>query len=583
VERKLAAILAADVVGYSLLMAADEAGTLGRLKALRRDFIEREISEHRGRIVKLMGDGVLVEFASAVEAVQCALDVQEGMVERNRDLPTDRQIWFRIGINVGDIILDEDDIYGDGVNMAARLEGLAEPGGLCISNLTHSQVVGRLDATFEAGGLQKVKNIADPISVWKWSPGAIELPPHPDLDLPEKPSLVVLPFLNLTRGSDQEIIADGFTEDLITTVSRIGSLFVIARNSAFTYKDRPIAVKQVARELGVRYVIEGSIRQLPGKFRINAQLIDAPTDHHIWAEVYDSALGTFYDEQDQIIRSIVAAIQTQILVREGEIPPGPERGERNTREDLKRAWNRVYQLTPKALAEAEDLAVRVLTAFPDNDRAHQLLAVARFHLIYLGYADDWLASVDRAYQAAERAVELYEASEHSHWILGMALMLRRDHDGAVAELHRAIEINPNFSLGYGSLGTVLAWGGRADEAIRNNETALRLNPRDPSNFFRFFVNALAYFTVGRYEDAAAWATRSLRSKRIFRIPYLVRIAALALDSEIDRARAAVDDMQAHVPDVTRAFVDHLPFVRAEDRAALVRGLELVGVLTPAAP
>ncbi len=577
-ERRLAAILAADVVGYTRLMAADEAGTLEALKAHRRQFIEPIIAEYRGRIVKLMGDGALVEFASVVDAVQCAIEIQRGMIERNRGEPAGRQFSLRIGINLGDIIIDEDDIYGDGVNLAARLEGLAEPGGLCLSDLAHSQVVGRLDATFEPGGLEQLKNIADPVKIWRWSAAPADPVPADEFDLPDKPSLVVLPFLNMTGDPAQEIIADGFSEDVITSVSRIGSLFVIARNSAFTYKGRPVDVKQVARELGVRYVIEGSIRQLSGKLRVNAQLIDAPTGHHIWAEIYDSGTDAFYAEQDQIIRSIVASVQTQILVREGEMLPGRRRDGRNAEELLKRAWNRIYQLSPESLREAEEFARSTLLAFPNHDRAHQVLAGALFHHTYLGYAEDWPASVERAYQAAERAVELYEASEQSHWILGMVLMLQRDHDGAVAELQRAIEINPNFSLGYGSMGTVLAWGGRADEAIRHNEIALRLNPRDPSNFFRFLVNALAHFTAGRYEEAAAWATRSVRSKRIFRIPYLVRIAALALDGSIDRARAAADDMRAHVPEPTRSYVDCLPFIRAEDRAALVRGLELAGLL-----
>ncbi len=577
-ERRLAAILAADVVGYSRLMAADEAGTFERLKALRTDFIEPEIAAHHGRVVKLMGDGALVEFASVVDAVQCAIEIQRGMIERNRHEPDDRQMSLRIGINLGDIIIDENDIYGDGVNLAARLEGLAEPGGVCISDQAHSQVVGRLDATFQPGGRQQLKNIADPVKVWTWSVGTVEPAAASDLDLRAKPSLVVLPFLQMTSDLAHENIADGFTEDVITSVSRIGSLFVIARNSAFTYKGRPVDVKQVARELGVRYVIEGSIRQLPGKLRINAQLIDAPTGHHIWAEIYNTEIDAFYNEQDQIIRSIVASVQTQILLCEGEKLPRRGGNSRSTDELLNRGWNRIYQLTPDALREAEDLANTTLVESPNNDRAHQLLAAALFHRIYLGYAKDWLGSVERAYEAAERAVELYEASEQSHWILGMVLMLQRDHDGAVAELQRAIEINPNFSLGYGSLGTVLAWGGRADEAIRNNEIALRVNPRDPSNFFRFFVNALAHFTAGRNEEAAAWATRSVRPKRIFRIPYLVRIAALALDGSIDRARAAADDMRAHVPEPTRSYVDCLPFIRAEDRAALVHGLELAGLL-----
>jgi adenylate cyclase len=314
---------------------------------------------------------------------------------------------------------------------------------------------------------------------------------------------------------------------------------------------------------------------LADKFRINAQLIDASGGHHIWAEVYGSDVESFDNDQDQIVRSIVASVQTQILLREGD---GLPKHKRDTEEPLKGAWNRIYQLTPEALREAEHLAEIALAEAPTNDRAHLILAAALFHRTYLGYADDWVASIERAGRAAERAVELFEASEQSHWILGLVLMLKRDHDGAVAEIERALEINPNFSVGYGSLGTVLAWGGRAEEALRNNATALRLNPRDPSNFFRFFVNALAHFTTGRYAEAAAWSTRAIRAKRIFRIPHLVRIAALALDGGTDRAQSAAQDMHASVPEVARSYVDNLPFIRTQDRQALVRGLELAGVL-----
>lgn len=577
-ERRLAAILAADVVGYSRMMADDEVGTHARLKALRQDFVEPKITEHRGRIVKLMGDGVLVEFASVVDAVRCAIEIQEGIAERTLDAPEQERIQFRIGVNLGDVILDEDDIYGDGVNIAARLEALAEPGGLSISGAVYAQVLRRLNADFKLVGQQHLKNIAQPIEVWTWSSGAAAPTPDPGLELPDKSSLAVLPFLNLTGDANREFIVDGFTEDLITAVSRIGALFVIARNSTFTYKDRPTDVKQIASELGVRYVIEGSIRQLTGKLRINAQLIDASGGHHIWAEVYDADLESFDSDQDQIIRSVVASVQTQIVLREGDAIPKAKRDRAHTEQLLNRAWNRIYQLTPEALREAEHLAETALAESPTNDRAHQVLAAALFHLAYFGYADDWHAIVERAGQAAQRAVELFEASEQSHWVLGLVLLLKRDHDGAVAEIERALEINPNFSLGFGSLGSVLAWGGRAEEALRSNETALRLNPRDPSNFFRFFGNALAHFTAGRYDEAAAWSTRAVRAKRIFRSPHLVRIAALALGGEIDRAQSAAKDMHASVPEVTRSYVDNLPFIRAQDREALVQGLQIAGLL-----
>jgi adenylate cyclase len=578
-ERRLAAILAVDVVGYSRLMAADEGGTHARLKALRREFVEPRIAAHHGRVVKLMGDGALVEFASVVDAVTCAVEIQRETAERSLDAPGQPQLQLRIGINLGDVIHDEDDIYGDGVNIAARLEALADPGGICVSDVVHSQVRGRTEVTFEPRGRQAVKNIPDPIEVWTWSPGpGAPASPSGPLDLPDEPSLAVLPFLNLTADPAQEALADGFTEDLITAISRAGTLLVVARNSTFSYKGRATDVTRIASELGVRYVLEGSIRQLADRFRVNAQLIDARNGHHIWAEAYDGDRASFSNDQDDVVRSIAASVQTQIIVHRGKVPPRPDRDAPNVDELLSHAWGGVYQLTPKALRETQRLAETAIDLSPDYDRAHQTLAVALFHLTYLGYVDDWEDTIRRACRAAERAIELFESSEQSHWILGLVLMMMRDHEGAVAELERAIEINPNFSLGYGSLGTVLAWGGRSEEAIANNDIALRLNPRDPGNFFRFFCHALAHFTAGRHDDAVTWATRAIRAKRVFRIPYLVRIAALALGDQLERARASAEDMKAHVPEVTRGYVDKLPFIRAQDHEALVRGLELASLL-----
>jgi adenylate cyclase len=581
VQRRLAAVLAADVVGYSRLMRADETGTLARLQAARRDLIDPAITAHRGRIVKLMGDGALVEFASVVDAVACAVAIQEGAAERNVEVAEEHRIVLRIGINLGDVILDGDDIYGDGVNIAARLEALAEPGGICLSEVVHTQVVGRLDAVFTPGGRQQVKNIDRPIETWIWSshPTAVEAALHAPSELADKPSLVVLPFLDLTGRDDGIVMADGFTEDLITAVSRMSGLFVIARNSAFSYKGRSVDVKQIAGELGVRYVIEGSIRRLGNRFRINAQLIDTQSGHHLWAEVYDLDQADFDAEQDDVIRSIAASVQTQFMMHEGQVlPPRPRVG-RTTQDLLRQAWTRFYQLTPDGLRDALDLADAALRQAPDNDRAHVITAAAMFRTNYLGYTDSWKVDRERARRAAERAIEIHESDEYSHWALGLVLMLDRDHEGAVAELTRALEINANFSLAYGSLGTALAWAGRAEEALVSNQIALRANPRDPANIFRFCGNALAHFTAGRYGEAETWATRAVRAKRTFKIPHLFRVAALALSGELDRARTAADDLGAHVTPVTRSYVDSLPFVRDADRATLLRGLEIAGVLS----
>jgi adenylate cyclase len=316
VQRRLAAILAADVAGYSRLMGADEEGTLAALKELRRELADPKIKEHRGRIVKTTGDGLLVEFASVVDAVRCAVEVQQEMAERNVGVPEEQRIQFRIGINLGDIIKDGRDIYGDGVNVAARLEALAEPGGICVNRVVRDQVRDKLDFAFEDAGEQRVKNIARPLRVYHVRPGQVageEMnAPQPPLALPDKPSLAVLPFTNMSGDPEQEFVSDGIAEDVITALSRHPSLFVIARNSTFTYKGRAVDVKQVGRELGVRYVLEGSVRKVGNRIRVTAQLIEAETGNHFWANRYDRDLADIFAVQDEITHALTTALTRRL-------------------------------------------------------------------------------------------------------------------------------------------------------------------------------------------------------------------------------------------------------------------------------
>ncbi|MDH3770482.1 MAG: adenylate/guanylate cyclase domain-containing protein, partial [Nitrospirota bacterium] len=323
VERKLAAILAADVVGYSRLMGADEAGTHARLKKLRKDFVEPKVAEHRGRIVKLTGDGALAEFASVVDAVECALEIQQGLAERAANTPEHQRIELRIGINLGDVIFDEGDIYGDGVNVAARLEALAPAGGVCIADVVHQMVRGRLDVAFEDLGEQRVKNIAQPVRTWQWKHGAHAAEPRSNEGadttasaLPDKPSIAVLPFDNMSADPEQEYFSDGITEDLITDLSQISGLAVAARNAVFVYKGHPVQPQQVSQDLGVRYVLEGSIRRAANRLRINAQLIDGADGFHLWAQRYDRVLEDIFDLQDEITHEIVDALKIHLTPRE---------------------------------------------------------------------------------------------------------------------------------------------------------------------------------------------------------------------------------------------------------------------------
>ena len=317
VERKLTAILAADVAGYSRLMGADEVGTLNRLRTHRRELIDPKIAEHKGRIVKTTGDGILIEFPSVVEAVACAVAVQQGMAQRNTVIPADQRIEFRVGINLGDIIVEDDDIHGDGVNVAARLEGLAEPGGVCVSAIVHDQVQGRLDCAFEDTGDQNLKNIARPVRVYRVLADRMTAPAaSPVLPLPDKPSIAVLPFQNMSGDAEQEYFVDGMVEEIITALSRIRWLFVIARNSTFTYKGQAVDVKLVGRELGVRYVLEGSVRKGGGRVRITAQLIEAATGAHLWADRFDGSLEDVFDLQEKVASSVVGVIEPALQAAE---------------------------------------------------------------------------------------------------------------------------------------------------------------------------------------------------------------------------------------------------------------------------
>ena len=332
VNRRMAAILAADVAGYSRLMGADEEGTLARLKAHRRELVDPKIAEHHGRIVKTTGDGMLVEFSSVVEAVRCAVDIQRAMVKRNAGVLADHRIEFRVGINLGDIIIDGDDIYGDGVNVAARLEGLAEPNGICVSRVVRDQVRDRLDLAFEDMGEKQVKNIARAVRVFRVAAPAIGQPTpsaKPSLALPDKPSIAVLPFQNMSGDPEQEYFADGIVEEIITALSRVRWLFVIARNSSFTYKGRAVDVKQVGRELGVRYVLEGSVRKAANRVRITGQLIDAATGSHLWADRFDGALDDIFELQDQVTASVVGAIAPKL--EQAEIERARRKADREPR------------------------------------------------------------------------------------------------------------------------------------------------------------------------------------------------------------------------------------------------------------
>jgi len=562
VDRRLAAIMAGDIAGYSRLMSTDEEGTLRQLKAHRKELIDPKITEHRGRIVKTTGDGMLVEFVSVVDAVRYAVDVQRSMAERNADVPADKRIEFRIGINVGDIISDENDIYGDGVNVAARLEALAEPGGILVSRNVHDQVRDKLNFGFEDLGEQVVKNIARPIGIHRISLAASA--PHAmvksaataaktELPTADRPSIAVLPFTNMSGDPEQEYFADGISEDLITALSKLRWFFVIARNSSFTYKGKAVDIKRVARELGVRYILEGSVRKGGNRVRITAQLIDAATNNHIWADRYDGELTDIFQLQDEITKKVVGAIEPKLLEAEAI------RSQHRSTDDLG-AWDLVMQanslLWKQTKADGEAVTTMLMNAtkrYPDYAPAHSMLAFALlFRAIPVGVSRN--LDVMNAAAYATRAAELDDNDPWAHLALGYADFLKRRTDHAVQEFNRALEINPNFAAAHGYLGTALAFNGQSDQAIVHSELALRMSPHDPQNAIFNVGLAAAHYLNGQFAEAISCSRNAVQQRSGWTPGHRIYCASLAQAGQLDEAHAALDRLKELQPDISIEWI-----------------------------
>jgi adenylate cyclase len=579
-SRRLAAILAADVAGYSRLMGADEEGTHERLKALRRELLDPKITEHHGRIVNTAGDGLLIEFGSIVDAMRCAVAVQQAMVERNAGAVAEERIEFRIGINLGDVIIDGGDIYGDGVNITARLEALAEPGGICISGIVHEQVRDRLDVAFEDLGEQQVKNIARPVRVYRVGSAAVEKPNPPVapvLALPDKPSIAVLPFANISGDPEQEYFADGMVEEIITALSRIRWLFVIARNSTFTYKGQAVDVKQVGRELGVRYVLEGSVRKAGGRVRIAAQLIDASTSAHLWAERYDRALDDIFALQDELTTSVVGAIEPSL--RKAEI----ERARRK-RPDSLDAYDfylRALPLAATGMPQDADKALPLLEEAirlePDYAGAHALLAWCHEQRYLRGGLDEATREAARHHARAALAAGGDDAMAlaTAGFVIGV---VERDYATAIDAIDRALALSPSSALAFG-LGSIMrAWRGDLSTAITHGETALRLSPYDPLIYLPYVGLAYAHFFSGHFAEAASAASRAMQANPRFSVPCYLYTAALACLGQDAEAAVSAQRLLELQPGFTIASLVSGTNIAATDRLSrLAEALREAGV------
>jgi adenylate cyclase len=580
-KRKLTAILSADVVGYSRLMENNEDATIKTLNT-NRNSMATLIQQYRGRVVDMTGDNLMAEFVSAVDAVNCAVKIQQELAERNTELPYERKMEFRIGVNVGDVVEEKDRIYGEGVNIAARVESMAEAGGICVSGRAYDQVANKLELEYEHLGEHQVKNISTPIRIYRVII-ATELTKglfseeHAALPIPDKPSIAVLPFNNMSGDNEQEYFSDGITEDIITALSRSPWLFVIARNSSFTYRGKMVDVRKVSQDLGARYILEGSVRKAGNRVRVTAQLIDGSTGNHVWAEKYDGELQDIFDLQDQITQQVVAAILTQIQMYVGKNTKRLERPDVVTWDLLARGWKLFYELTEESLAEAENIFRRAVASAPKSCDAHHLLASTIIHRAQMGYIADKQTAISESYEFAKRAIVLDERNEYAHWGFGFIQLWRRKHELSVAELKRAIELNPNCSLAFGTLGTVLSYSGEPDESIKSNEIAIRLNPRDISIFFRYSGLAMAHFVAGRYSEAVQWARKCIHRKPIWRVGHAVLAASLAQLDLLEEAKAAVGNYLEIIPHETISEIRFLPFKNQTDARCLEEGLHKAGL------
>jgi TolB-like protein/class 3 adenylate cyclase/Tfp pilus assembly protein PilF len=582
--RKLAAIIAADVVSYSRLMGVDEAETLAALKTHRRDLIDPNIAEHQGRIVKTTGDGLLIEFPSVIEAVQCAVEVQRAMQERNSDVPADHRIEFRVGINLGDIIIDGDDIYGDGVNVAARLEGLADANGICVSRVVHDQVRDKLDLGFEDLGERQLKNIARPVRVFRIATSAIGLrtqSANPALALPDKPSIAVLPFTNMSGDPEQDYFADGMVEDIITALSHFKALFVIARNSSFTYKGRAVDVKRVGRELGVRYVLEGSVRKAANRVRITGQLVDTATGAHLWANRFDGGLGDIFDLQDQLTENIVGAIAP--AVEKAEI----ERARRKPTERLDaydhylRGLAKSYQdASQQACSEALHLFNCAIKLDPDFATAYARAAFCYANAKAFGWISLTPEEVAEVSRLAQRAVELGRddaiALADSGWALAYVV---RDLDRGAALIDRALALNSNVAEAWDCGGWVKNWLGEYELAIKRFTRAIRLSPLDPWVAPMRAGTAHAHFFLSRYDEAASWAAMALQDNPNSQPLLRIGAASNAMAGRLDQAQKAVVRLRQLNPTLRVSNLKNVlgPYRRAEDISRYEEGLRRAGL------
>jgi adenylate cyclase len=582
VQRRLAAILAADVAGYSRLMGDDEEGTLASLRAHLSELFEPSIDEHQGRIVKATGDGLLVEFSSVVDAVECAVACQDGMQQRNTDIPESRRIVFRIGVNLGDVIVHDDDLFGDGVNVAARLEGLAEPGGICVSDMVYQGVRSKLDIAFEDLGLQRLKNIGDPVHAYQIAAAADDATPKAAngevLPLPDRPSIAVLPFDNMSGDPEQEYFSDGITEDIITELSKISGLFVIARHSAFTYKGRSVTLKQVGRELGVRYVLEGSVRKAGNRLRITAQLIDAMTDHHLWAERYDREIEDIFAVQDEVALSVSTALAVTLKPDEGERLVRPPTDNIESYDIYLRTRATPWPPTRENILTARSAYQRITKIDPSFAGGYAGLSMTHSLAVMFSHSEQPDADIEQALELARTAVALDDGFAQAHSSLGLANAVAGRHDEALRCTDRAVSLQSGDADVQLFSTFAHLFAGQKEEAYEAITAALRLDPQYVEGPY-LNVMGLVCFCAGRYDEAIEALQKNIDRGGPLAPPALIfRTASYSALGRLEEARETAKTLLTFLPSfsIARFRILHM-FRNEEDSRHMIDALRKAGV------
>ncbi len=570
--RRLAAILAADVAGYSRLVRADEDGTLASLKALRETVVGPKIAEHHGRVVKWMGDGILAEFASVIDAMRNAIDLQHALADHQAEVPDEQRIRFRIGLNLGDIVIDGEDIHGDGVNVAARLEALSEPGGVCVSDAVYDQVRDRLDAQFEDMGEQRVKNIDRPIRVWRWRPAAAhDGMPATGPNLPDRPSVAVMPFENMSGDPEQSYFSDGITEDIITELSAISGLFVIARHSTFSYRGRPVTLKQIGRELGVRHVLEGSVRKAGERIRVSAQLIDVDTERHLWAERYDRDLEDIFAVQEEVARRVAEALAVALKPQEKAQLGRPLTDNLEVYDTYLRLRATPWPPIRENILSARHAYEHIIRIEPSFVGGHAGKALSHAMAVVFGASDEPEADAEIAHRTTTEALAIDDRFAQAHSALGLALLAKREHDAAVGAARRAVVLAPNDADAHCFLGLTLLFAGEGEAA---SEAAANAHRADPQFVNGPYLNLLgaALFVAGRYGESVEAFERNVARGGPVGVPMLHFWAAscAALGRHEEAGRIAQQILQ-FVPQFSIASYGMLQMYKNDADAARLVG------------